>query len=410
MKIHILCDSPRTQSGFSVVGKNLAVGLTKLGHEVSMTGFQTAFISEEYNGIEVLPINTQYIDEIGQYINNVQKSGAELVINIFNGDDAQQNIFAKIIKPTVWYVPVEGNNIPDVMINDLLEVGKSGKIIAQCDYGKYEMMSHGITSTTIYHGYDPEVFKKQDNKNITSSEKVNILKYISGKWQVDNILITSLDDHFDNKFIFGFTGANHGIRKRIERLLTAYSIFLNEVKNRKNNTLLVLRTMPISITGINLLKICADLEISANVVFLYGENNRLTDEAMNVIYNCFDVNVSASSSEGFGLPILETMACGIPQVGPKCSSFTELITDPLDKKKDRGLLADKGLWQMLQDGSYRFLVDEQNLSDKMELLYADKHLREQYGENAEEWAKQYTWEKVINQWNDLISTSEPIKE
>lgn len=33
MKIHFLSDSPKVNTGFSIVTKNLILGLTKLGHE-----------------------------------------------------------------------------------------------------------------------------------------------------------------------------------------------------------------------------------------------------------------------------------------------------------------------------------------------------------------------------------------
>lgn len=407
-RVHILCDSPKTLSGFSNVGKHLAEGLTNLGYEVSMTGFHTAYESEWYNKIEVMPINVQYIDDVTQYMMNVQKSKADAVICIFNSDDEQQNMYAKAIKNTLWYTPIEGRNISDLMIRDLLQVGENGRIVAQCNWGYNEMKKVGIESKVIYHGYNPGIFKCKSKGNFSgmiTNQKINLLKYSEGRWISDNVSVSTLKDNFKSKFIFGFVGANHGIRKRIERLLTAYSIFLNASKKNKDRTLLVLRTMPISISGINLIKICANLGISSNVVFLYGDNNRLSDESMNIIYNLFDVNVSASSSEGFGFPTLESMACGIPQIGPACSSFIELIKDRFTSIRDRGLIADKGEWQMIPDGSYRFLVNEQCLADKMQEMYIKEEKRNEFSENCIKFASQYTWDKIAKEWNELIRSS-----
>lgn len=412
MKIMILCDSPKTFSGFSVVGKNLAIQLKQLGHEVVISGFQTSNEPESYYGIKILPVHIQHIDELGQYIVNVQKYQPDICICIFNADDTSQNEFVKAIKPSFWYVPIEGREISDTMARDLYDVSTNGKIIAQCNWGKNEMMKVGIDSTTIYHGYNSEVFKKEDIRKIISGEKINVIKcetliqdsLKTCTWKISDTLIDTLRNIFDNKFVFGFVGANHGIRKRIERLLTSYSLFLKDNKQRKDRTVLVLRTMPISITSpANLIKICSKLGISSNVIFLHGENNRLSDEAMNAIYNCFDVNVSASSSEGFGLSCIESMAYGVPQIGPSCSSFIELIKD-IEPEKDRGLLAEKGEWVMINDGSYRFEVNEQDLADKMSIMYLDKDLRERCGKNASKWIKSYTWKKVADQWNDLISS------
>lgn len=409
MNIHILCDSPKTLSGFSRVGRNLFKGLTKLGHFCCMTGFQTSYESEffEDNSKEVLPINTQYIDEITQYIINVQKSKAELTICIFNADDASQNMFAKAMSPTIWYVPVEGKKISSMMTRDLLHVSEKGKIIAQCNWGHNELKNNKIKSEVIYHGYDEKIFRKLNKnefiKKELTNEKINILKYTEGKWLMTNTNIHHMKNELDNKFIFGFVGANHGIRKRIERLLESYALFLQKNIAYKKETLLILRTMPISITGIDLIKECNDLGISPNVIFLYGDNNRLSDNMMNVIYNTFDVNVSASSSEGFGFATLESMAVGVPQIGPDCSSFIELIGKDDDT---RGLISIDGMWQMIPDGSKRYLVNEYDMSLKMEIMYLKDDFREVCSNNSLEFAQQYTWNKVIKQWNDLLNESE----
>ncbi len=310
MKLHILCDSPKTKSGFSNVGTHLAREFRTMGHEVVMTGFQTTF-TEEYDSTtdcKILPVFTQYIDEISQYMMNVQLNNVNKPICIFNADDAEQNRFAKAVRGTYFYVPVEGRNISDMMRQDLLSIiTNDGKIIAQCNWGQNELLKAGVESTVIYHGYDPEVFKKINGKSTSAMmsavphpvEKINVIRHIEGMWQADNINIIDLQPLLSKKYVFGFVGANHGLRKRIERLLRAYSLFLGTNKQRKDRTVLILRTMPISITGVNLIKICADLDINSNVIFLFGDNNRLSDQAMNVIYNCMDVQVSASSSEGF---------------------------------------------------------------------------------------------------------------
>lgn len=38
-------------------------------------------------------------------------------------------------------------------------------------------------------------------------------------------------------------------------------------------------------------------------------------------YNCFDLNVSTTQGEGFGLTTLESMACGVPQILPDWSAL-----------------------------------------------------------------------------------------
>lgn len=446
MKIHILSSSLRINSGFSIVARNIANGLKKLNHNVTMTGLQTSYIPEFAYGIENLPIQTHFIDDMTQYMMTLDRIKPDVVLNIFQAD-YEYNDFPKVFKKSIWYPPVEGRDIPQKMANDLLAIKMNGgEIVAQTKYGKGEIQLAlgGIDIPYIYHGFDDKIFRplniqnsdeirfcyySTDNGKLNSDplmlhkqccydcqfinkeqskcpyykeEQVSALKFINGKWTEESMSITDLPKYTKGKFVFGFVGQNLGVRKRIERLLKAYSIFIKDSRQLKDRTILHLHTMPIAINGINLIKVIQELGIQDNVIFSYGthRSSAWTDESMSILYNTFDVNLSASSSEGFGLPTLESMACGIPNIGPNCSSFTELIGE--DPKTRRGLLALVIDWQMIQDGSIRAIVSEADLAYQMKLIYQDGELREHCSKNAIKFAQNYTWEKIIKEWDQLI--------
>jgi glycosyltransferase involved in cell wall biosynthesis len=52
---------------------------------------------------------------------------------------------------------------------------------------------------------------------------------------------------------------------------------------------------------------------------------RISAERMAGWYNALDVLLAASMGEGFGIPIVESMACGTPVIGTECSTMPELI-------------------------------------------------------------------------------------
>lgn len=463
MKIHFLSNSLNMNSGFSQVTKYLALGLKKLGYDISMSAMQNAYTSGWYYGIENMPIDTKYVDELTQFMININRVNPDVVIGVFQAD-ADINHFTRIFNKNtskfIWYPPVEGKDIPDGMVNDLRNViNNGGKVVGQCRYGQDEMRKVGVDASMIYHGYNPDIFypigiknEKNNDKNnekyehycyygtsvgreesdprlmciqgcyicqlpgyeqekckFFKEETISILRIVDvngeKKWTEKEIEISKLKDETKGKWVYGHVGINFGIRKRQERLIKAYSILINESKQLKDRTILHLHCKPMSMNGVNLIKEVARLGISENVMFSYGSSrsNAWTEEAIARLYHTFDVHVSASSSEGFGLSHLESMACGIPNIAPNCSSLTELIGNDKDESKNRGWLANIVDWPMIQDGSTRALVDERDLALKMKMAYVEKNKMKVFADNAQEWAKQYSWEKICSQWNELIS-------
>ncbi|HNJ80333.1 MAG TPA: glycosyltransferase family 1 protein [Methanoregulaceae archaeon] len=51
------------------------------------------------------------------------------------------------------------------------------------------------------------------------------------------------------------------------------------------------------------------------------------EEDMPFLYNAADIFLHTAEYEGFGLPVLEAMACGVPVVVSKCASLPEIVGD-----------------------------------------------------------------------------------
>ena len=426
MHIHLVSNSIYVNSGFGKVARYIGMGLKKLGHEVSVTGLQTIHRVDHDYGIDCYPLETGgHVDEATQLFLNLQNLKPDVLF--FVGQmDADTNHLVKVFDKQIIYCPVEGRNIPDQMTNDLKDViRRGGKIVAQCSYGLEEMRKAGVNADRyIYHGIDPNVFYPisddmiNDNLELITDEVeiVSILKWDNAdkRWIQKNVDILKLVDEIqggingrgkNNRFIYQFTGQNFGLRKQIPRLLKAYSLLINVSKQMKDRTVLAMHTLPISISGVNLIRNIHRLGIQDNVIFTYSSfgSSGWSENAMNIWYNLADVNVSASSSEGWGLPTGESMACGIPNIGPNCSSFIELIGDDKDEfNKNRGWLANIATYHQIQDGSERALVDEMDIALKLKIAYVEKDKMKMFSENGIEFMKNYTWDKICLQWNDLL--------
>jgi glycosyltransferase involved in cell wall biosynthesis len=90
------------------------------------------------------------------------------------------------------------------------------------------------------------------------------------------------------------------------------------------------------------------------------------------LYNAADVYVHTSIIEGFGLTILEAMACGLPVVVYETADFQKIINDS-------GFVLKQG--------------DIAGLSEKIELLQEDEKMRRHLSENALRQSKKFVWKE-----------------
>ncbi|MBQ9648986.1 MAG: glycosyltransferase family 4 protein [Prevotella sp.] len=96
--------------------------------------------------------------------------------------------------------------------------------------------------------------------------------------------------------------------------------------------------------------------------------------------------VLSSRFEGFGLVLVEAMACGLPVISFDCPAGPdEIITDGVD-----GLLAPSG--------------DVHALAEKIMTLMADKDLRQRLAKQARQTARRYEMASLANQWQRLFET------
>jgi glycosyltransferase involved in cell wall biosynthesis len=110
------------------------------------------------------------------------------------------------------------------------------------------------------------------------------------------------------------------------------------------------------------------------------------DEELPLLYNCADLFVYPSLYEGFGLPPLEAMACGVPIITSNTSSLPEVVGNA-------GIMVDPN--------------DIESLSDEMYKVLNDKELKHRMRRDGLKRAKMFTWEKTVNNvieiYNEILS-------
>lgn len=113
---------------------------------------------------------------------------------------------------------------------------------------------------------------------------------------------------------------------------------------------------------------------------------RLNGPVADVVKTYTDSSVFVLSSrfEGFGLVLVEAMACGLPVVSFDCPAGPdEIITDGVD-----GLLVPSG--------------DVHALAGKLMTLMSDEDLRKRLGQQARQSARRYEMAAIATQWKDLF--------
>ncbi len=125
-------------------------------------------------------------------------------------------------------------------------------------------------------------------------------------------------------FVVGICAMNRDPnRKGLSEQLLAFSRF----HSRHPDSHLALHTSPVNNPGLNLKALAERLGIGAAVTFpdQYSYDMALvTEEMMAAWYNGLDVLSLCSYGEGFGLPLIEAQAVGVPVITTDASAMSEL--------------------------------------------------------------------------------------
>lgn len=125
------------------------------------------------------------------------------------------------------------------------------------------------------------------------------------------------------------------------------------------------------------LKLSKELKLEESVTFFNPVNN------IEEKYLEASIFVLPSRSEGFGMVLLEAMACGLPCVSFDCPS------GPADIIRDG------------EDGFLIPLLELQNFEDKIKLLMDDFSLRKKMGSKAKENVMRFSVENIMKKWDAL---------
>lgn len=205
----------------------------------------------------------------------------------------------------------------------------------------------------------------------------------------------------DDSFIVGMVAANKGnpSRKAFAEALLAFKRF----HERHEDSRLYLHTeLSGEIDGVNLPALIDNVGLSRDAV-LFADQYRVrlfpfSDEQMAHVYSSLDVLLSASCGEGFGIPVIEAQACGVPAIVTDFSAQPEVCGAGWTVKHTP-YYTPQNSWQAHPD------VDD--MVDALNRAF-DQHGSEELAKRAVAHAAQYDVETVMTE--HMLPALEAVRE
>lgn len=300
MKIVWQSNAPWNGSGYGVQSALFIPRIASLGHEITISApysFGGAIL--EWEGFKVLP-SVRDVGGNDTIIPNHEFYQADLTItlcDVFGLLRASKELSQ--INIAHWF-PVDCSPLGEADVTVLRNGG--GIPIAMSGFGQKVLRNEGADPLLVPHGVDAAVFSPGDKEPYRDT----------------------IPQAGPDTFIIGICAMNRDpYRKGLHEQLMAFSQF----HKRHPDSLLALHTLPVANPGLNLPGMAARMGIGTAVVYpdqyIYDIGG-ISRESMAVWYRGLDVLSLCSYGEGFGLPLIEAQACGIPVITTDGSAMTEL--------------------------------------------------------------------------------------
>lgn len=235
------------------------------------------------------------------------------------------------------------------------------KIIVPTEFTKKELINlynaQSEKIEVIYLGYNDKIFKPiKDEK---------IINQVLEKYKIKKPYLL-------------FVGRLE-IKKGLKLLIEAYKLITDQLPN--------LTLVLVGKAGFGYDKIIKSqiLKLSIRELGYLGDENERA-----VLYAGAEAFIFSSLYEGFGIPILESMACGCPVVASDIEPIREIIfgKDPNQKKEDSAILVP--------------VNEPEILAEKIKEILANQNLREKMISAGLKRVKNFSWQKCAKETLKII--------
>lgn len=199
--------------------------------------------------------------------------------------------------PVIASMPVDGKNCRGRDLNGL------ALAIFWTKFGRDEANKGGYTGSSeiIPLGIDRSIF------------------YPKGK--IHSRKAVGLPERLNESFIVGNVNRNQP-RKRLDLTIEYFTEWIRSCNI--NDAYLFFHVAPTGDSGYDINQLGHYYGIANRLILAEPDIGRgVKEESLADIYNCFDIQITTTQGEGWGLTTMEGIACGIPQVVPDWSALGE---------------------------------------------------------------------------------------
>jgi D-inositol-3-phosphate glycosyltransferase len=193
----------------------------------------------------------------------------------------------------------------------------------------------------------------------------------------------------EDAFIVGNVNRNQP-RKRLDLCV---SYFAEWIKTKRiNDAYFFFHTAPTGDQGYDVGQLAKYYGIANRLILVEPEiGHGIAESSLTITYNTFDVMLTTTQGEGFGLPTFEGMACGIPQIVPDWAALGELCEDAAIKVPCTTIACTPNKINVIGG-----VVDREKTIEALDLMYNNPELRKDYTKKGLELVSnpRYRWENI----------------